>query len=121
MDKTIFMWAILGATVGIFFATPDNSKTAPRTVEGYVVPAPVSRQCYSSWTGELPFVISVVKGALRDPDSFQHIATEIGSENDPRNIPFKMQYGARNGFGGMNREVVSGTFDSATCAVVSLQ
>lgn len=74
--------------------------------------------CLHPWDGShLGFVVAV-KAVLRDPDSFEHIATRtMPVDAAGKNVIF-MDYRARNGFGGMIGATAVGSFDNATCDAV---
>lgn len=71
--------------------------------------------CLSSWDGSSRSFAEQVGGRLRDPDSFKHYETRIGKIDKNGEHVVIMEYGARNGFGGMNRQVAMGIVDGATC------
>lgn len=58
--------------------------------------------CLSAWDGSHRDLVRALKLTLRDPDSFEHIATKITPVNDKGEHGLMMNYRARNGFGGMN-------------------
>lgn len=78
--------------------------------------------CLSEWDGSNQSMVAQVKGMLRDPDSFKHYETRIGKLDAKGQHRLMMEYGARNGFGGMNRQLAVGLVDGESCAatVVSL-
>ena len=69
--------------------------------------------CLSSWDGSHSEVVRLVKGELRDPDSFQHVETRVTPVSDQGLHSFTMKYRARNGFGGMNVGVSNGVYVNA--------
>lgn len=71
--------------------------------------------CLSSWDGSNRSMVSEVEGRLRDPDSFKHYETRIGKIDKKGEHLLIMEYGARNGFGGMNRQVAMGVVNGETC------
>lgn len=58
-------------------------------------------QCFSAWDGSHSGVVGVLMAGLRDPDSYEHISTFYGDDGE-NHIRVRMNYRARNGFGGMN-------------------
>lgn len=58
-------------------------------------------QCFSAWDGSHRGVVDVLMAGLRDPDSYEHISTRYGDDGE-NHISVRMNYRARNGFGGMN-------------------
>ena len=71
--------------------------------------------CLSSWDGSNRSMVREVEGRLRDPDSFKHYETRIGKIDKKGEHLLIMEYGARNGFGGMNRQVAMGVVNGETC------
>lgn len=69
--------------------------------------------CLSSWDGSHPEIVQLVRGELRDPDSFQHIETRVTPVSDQGLHSFTMEYRARNGFGGMNVYASTGEYANA--------
>lgn len=61
--------------------------------------------------------IAVVKRGLRDPNSFEHDETRVGPVQADSTHVIAMYFRARNGFGGMNRQVAIGSMSNATCKV----
>lgn len=56
-----------------------------------------------------------VKNNLREPDSFEHVATKIAPKDENGEHIVTMRYRARNGFGGMNIEDISARMSNETC------
>lgn len=71
--------------------------------------------CLSGWDGSHREFVDKVKRNLRDPGSFEHYETRVGPNSNGRHS-IAMEFGAKNGFGGMNRDVAMGSFDHETCA-----
>lgn len=71
--------------------------------------------CLSAWDGSHSALVDAVKSSLRDPGSFEHYETRITPENVEGVHILSMEYGARNGFGGMNRETMMAEVDNVTC------
>jgi hypothetical protein len=71
--------------------------------------------CLSAWDGSNRSMVEQVEGRLRDPDSFKHYETRIGKIDKKGEHLLIMEYGARNGFGGMNRQVAMGVVNGDTC------
>lgn len=72
-------------------------------------------QCLSDWDGSNDSFVELVTARLRDPESFKHYETRIAPRNEKGVNPIVMEYGARNGFGGMNRTVALGFVNPADC------
>ena len=75
--------------------------------------------CLSGWDGSHSAVKRAVEKSMRNPDSFDHIATRITPVNDGQHV-LTMQYRGQNGFGGMSLESVIATIDNKTCKALSL-
>lgn len=73
--------------------------------------------CLSAWDGTHQDFTAQVTRLLREPDSFEHIATRTGPVNEAGKNSISMEYRARNGFGGVNVSTATGWLDNATCAV----
>ena len=71
--------------------------------------------CLSLWDGRHSAFANIVKARLRDPDSFEHVQTRVTSVNASGRHSIRMTYRARNGFGGMNTEVATGSYSNASC------
>lgn len=70
--------------------------------------------CLSAWDGSHRELVDKVKDKLRDPGSFEHYETRVGPNRNGRHS-ITMEFGAKNGFGGMNRDVAMGSYDHETC------
>lgn len=70
--------------------------------------------CLSGWDGSHREFVDKVKDKLRDPGSFEHYETRVGPNRNGRHS-ITMEFGAKNGFGGMNRDVAMGSYDHETC------
>ncbi len=69
--------------------------------------------CLNAWDGSHGEVVTLVKGSLRDPGSFEHISTKVTPANEMGLHTFFMEYRARNGFGGMNVITSTGSYANA--------
>ena len=72
--------------------------------------------CLSAWDGSHADVVALTKGALREPDSFEHISTRVTPVDEDGLHRFIMEYRARNGFGGMNVAASTGSYINAFTA-----
>jgi hypothetical protein len=70
--------------------------------------------CLSAWDGSNRSFVEQVKRQLRDPDSFEMVETRIAPVVDGQHL-ITMEYRAKNGFGGMNVAIATGTVDHASC------
>ncbi len=73
--------------------------------------------CLSGWDGSHAELARSVKGALRDPASFEHVETRISPADAAGLHSLIMTYRARNGFGGMNIERAAARVRSDDCSV----
>ena len=71
--------------------------------------------CLSGWDGSHRAFKAAVKRHLRDPDSFEHIETRVTPADENGEHRIWMTYRARNGFGGMNVAVATGTYLRHNC------
>lgn len=78
------------------------------------------KRCFYYYDGSVPNLVDYVKERLRDPSSFEHIQTKY-RDDGTNNLPVRMQYRAKNGFGGINNEAVSAIVQISTCNVLSAQ
>lgn len=78
----------------------------------------VQLKCASPWDGSIRAAEAALKDALRDPGSYEHIQTMIGSVKGNGTQRFVMRYRARNGFGGMTIGQVNGGIRHADCSLL---
>lgn len=76
--------------------------------------------CVSPWDGSSYQLIAVVRPALRNPKSFEHIETRIGARTKEGRHRIVMRYRAENGFGGMSFGSVTAMLDGDTCNVAEI-
>ncbi|MEP9373861.1 hypothetical protein [Mesorhizobium sp. KR1-2] len=76
------------------------------------------RHCLSSWDGSPRRLVAAVKGSLRNPSSFEHIASSITPRNERGEHEVVMEYRAQNGFGGVSLGVATALVRSADCSVI---
>jgi flagellar biosynthesis GTPase FlhF len=79
--------------------------------------------CLSLWDGSHREFTRDVKQRMREPDSFEHIETRVTPVDNSGSHRIRMEYRARNGFGGMNVGVATGTYrnDDCTHTIQSLE
>ena len=81
--------------------------------------------CLSGWDGSEPDVVNLVKARLRDPDSFEHIDTQITPKDAKGLHHVMMRYRSRNGFGGMTEGTALATVlnlsDRCVASLVALR
>jgi len=71
--------------------------------------------CLSSWDGSHRSVKRYVESNLKDPDSFEHIATSITPVNERGTHTLSMRYRAKNGFGGVTTGLAIATIQNSGC------
>lgn len=67
---------------------------------------------FSAWDGSNRYLVDLVKEHLNDPKSFQHVETSYADKGD--HLLIKMIYRAKNGFGGLVLQNVTGKSDYKT-------
>lgn len=75
-------------------------------------------ECFSAWDGSSHYLVKKTKAKLRDPSSFDHVQTRFSKPDDMGRISVKMEYRAKNGFGGFVIENAYGEIDKHTCIVI---
>ncbi|MBY5733410.1 hypothetical protein HFO26_24470 [Rhizobium leguminosarum] len=93
-----------------YCTAPSEEEERVKTQAGF--------HCLSSYSGALRSLESAVKERLRDPDSYEHIATRVTPVQRDGTHAVVMQFRARNGFGGMAVEQAKGRFRNADCELV---
>ncbi|KAB0537048.1 hypothetical protein HNQ68_003159 [Pseudochrobactrum saccharolyticum] len=78
------------------------------------------KKCFEYYHASVPNLVDYVKERLRDPSSFEHIQTKYRDDGTD-NLRVRMQYRAKNGFGGTNNETVSAIVQISTCNVLSAE
>jgi hypothetical protein len=76
------------------------------------------QHCLSGGNGSQRRLVGVVKQNLRNPSSFEHVATRITPRNEHGEHGVVMQYRAENGFGGMSLGMVTALVRSSDCTVI---
>lgn len=71
--------------------------------------------CLSRLNGSHRQVVEQVRDRLRNPSSFEHVETRIGTRDSAGRHTLVMTYRAENGFGGTNVERALATVVSDTC------
>lgn len=112
---------ILGFLVilGLFFGSDDDKSTPSSSSTSSAEDRRKGFHCLSAWDGSHPEFKRKVKDMLRDPGSFEHIATYVSPVKEGRH-GIRMEYRAKNGFGGMNIGQALGSYSNSTCAPVVL-
>lgn len=109
---------VIIAALGLSMCSGGESET-PEQVAAREKATADDRQkgmhCLSAWDGSNSSFVDGVKRQLRDPDSFEHDETRITPVDDQGKHMVVMEYRARNGFGGMNRDIAMGVVDQTSC------
>ena len=90
-------------------ATPVPPTADPEAYKGF--------HCLSPWDGNHDGLERLVKRNLNDPDSMKTYETKIAPSGSygQNDHAIRMQFGARNAFGGMVRHTAHGWVDHETC------
>lgn len=114
----IFGLIVLGFFVWMIFGGDETPLTPAEKAEQTQKEAEEIRKgfhCLSVWDGSHPKFKTAVREAMKDPDSFEHISTEITPVDAKGLHRLVMTFRARNGFGGMNVNVASGVMLNKSC------
>ncbi len=76
-------------------------------------------KCLNAWNGEMFTFVRAIKDNLRDPDSFELINSYASPVKSNGLQIIRMEFRARNGFGGMNVESASGLVKNSDCELIS--
>jgi len=106
-----WLLGLFSVSVISFINQPSQEEVAKETAAGF--------HCLSKWDGSHDEVVRLVKQNLRDPSSFELIQTRVTPVNSDRRHGLRMEYRARNGFGGMTVETATATYRNDNCSVVS--
>jgi len=71
--------------------------------------------CLDPWNGSHRQLVRYAEEQMRDPDSFEHMETQITPVNANKEHTLIMKYRAKNGFGGMNVGILTATINNADC------
>ena len=72
--------------------------------------------CLSSWDGSHRAVANLVKEAMREPDSYEHVRTLITPVDASGYHTLTMVYRGRNGFGGMTVSTATAKVSQSDCS-----
>ncbi|KFL28882.1 hypothetical protein JP74_00495 [Devosia sp. 17-2-E-8] len=102
------------ALMAVSFALrPSDSDLAEEKQAGF--------HCLSAWNGSHQALVDEIKGELREPNSFEHISTEVTKIKPDGTHGLIMKYRARNGLGGMAVENIAATYRNSDCNLVGWQ
>lgn len=76
-------------------------------------------KCLNAWNGEMFTFVRAIKDGLRDPDSFELVNSYASPVKSNGLQIIRMEFRARNGFGGMNVESASGLVKNSDCELIS--
>lgn len=80
-----------------------------------------AKHCLSPLDGSNYYIDKYVSARMRNPDSYEHIKTNVAEIGADGNHEFIVTYRAQNGFGGMNIGSAIGKFDNESCQVVKAE
>ena len=104
------LFVVMGMLGACSTAMPSEQQEAPVTKES------IEKACFSAWDGNHDGFERQIKRDLKDPGSMKTYETRYRVNPDGTWTIF-MDYGARNSFGGMVRNLAVGTMNTDTCAV----
>lgn len=111
-------FVMLGVIGWLIYSTinPNPEETARRAAE-----KAEERQngfhCLSPWDGSHNGFVEFTRKNLRDPSSFEHVRTRIGQHTNGAHS-LKMEFRARNGFGGVNVGTALGSIRNSDCELI---
>ena len=73
--------------------------------------------CLSAWDGNHDGLEALVRDTLNDPGSMETFETRITPNNNGKHV-IRMEFGAKNAFGGVVRHTALGEVDNTTCDAV---
>lgn len=76
---------------------------------------------FSGWDGSNIMATRIIKEAMNDPKSYEHIETKYVFNKKKKTITVRQEFRGRNGFGGMVRNVCVGEQDIATGMFLSIE
>lgn len=97
----------------------DERRSTPTT---RATPDTVAEKCFSPWDGNHDGMERQIRALLKDPDSMVTHGTYYNGNDDLSDgtMTIRMDYGARNSFGGMVRNNAIGEMNIRNCAVTLL-
>ena len=99
----VFLGLIIYSTFSSINKTLDPEPQVPKTAEQ--VRADKIFSAFNGWDGSHRHLSQMVKSALKDPDSYEHIDTRYSDNGD--HVYIEMSYRAKNSFGGYAVETVT--------------
>ena len=78
------------------------------------------QNCLTGWSGWHKGAKRYLMENLKDPESFEHISTKVAPRGGEQH-EVTMRYRARNSFGGMSVETLSGIGYDSSCYVTSVR
>ncbi|WP_419933260.1 hypothetical protein [Candidatus Poriferisodalis sp.] len=97
---------------------PDTQRSSPFPDTA----AEAFEPCVSAWDGNHEGFEALIRGVLNDPGSMETHGTYYNSSDSTSDgtILIRLNYGARNAFGGMVRVDARGLMDVRTCEIVEV-
>ena len=122
------MWRVIGLVCLAFIMLAASGsdcgtstiKSTP-TPKAAATPKPMSEEqvkgfhCLSKWDGHHDGLNELVKARLNDPGSLEPIETGIAPVNANKKHAVRMDFTAKNAFGGRVRHLATGWIDNKTC------
>ena len=108
-NKTPEQKAMEAAQAAVDAAKKSNEE-ADRKRKGF--------HCLSGWNGSHRALADAVKNTMRDPDSFEVSETRISPEDTAGRHTVLMEFRAKNGFGGTNVGIATGTIRNGDCSLI---
>jgi hypothetical protein len=106
----VFGALIIGLVAAFSGGNNDATKVKSMTKEDSVAMRKKQvENLFSDWDGSLPKLVEATKEQLNDPGSFEHEKTMFWDRDSL--IVVKMQYTAKNGFGGRVRGLIMAHVD----------
>ena len=102
-------------------AKPEKSTARPARTPKMTEKRHKGLHCVSVWDGSHSLLKRHVRRLVREPDSFEHIATQIWPVSKAGTHRLRMRFRARNGFGGMSVASVLAEIENDGCAFTILE
>lgn len=123
-------WSLLMIALGLIFILPfmlPDSGNTNKKAEGEDAPAPAPpikdpnapESFLSSWDGSNRELVNLVKSAMNDPKSFEHVETRFNDKGD--SLKLYMTYRGKNAFNATVTNKVSADLDKSTRTLSNIQ
>lgn len=107
--RAVIAVLLLPVGIGVTMANPSAGTKARIEAD-----RKAGKHCLSG--GQHPQLVEWIKETLRNPDTFEHIATTISPRDSHGEHLLTMRFRAQNGFGGMNVSVVHAQVRGSDCS-----